>query len=136
MTATTDYNQLWDFRRRVYAIYQQTRDSATSESSWNVWRDERDALFRTHPQSPIPSQDRSASARRPYRQGAPASGRERSDSASALLIPHMVREGRDALVEENTNRTFYFSFVESSLHTRKPRVDFSFADRKRDVAHS
>ncbi|GMQ98962.1 MAG: DUF1684 domain-containing protein [Acidimicrobiia bacterium] len=66
MTATTDYGQLWDFRRRVDTIYRQTRDSGTSESSWKVWRDERDALFRRHPQSPIPSQDRSAFAGLPF----------------------------------------------------------------------
>ncbi len=66
MTESTDYGQLWDFRRRVDDIYRQTRDSGISESSWNRWRDRRDTLFRTHPQSPIPAYERAMFTALPF----------------------------------------------------------------------
>jgi uncharacterized protein len=66
LTESADYEQLWDFRRRVDDIYRQTRDSATSESSWNQWRDRRDTLFRTHPQSPITAIDRATFTGLPF----------------------------------------------------------------------
>ncbi|MFV2000384.1 MAG: DUF1684 domain-containing protein [Acidimicrobiia bacterium] len=66
MTESTDYGQLWDFRRRVDENYRQTRDSGISESSWNQWRDRRDTLFRTHPQSPIPTRDRATFTELPF----------------------------------------------------------------------
>ena len=51
--------QLADYRRRVAAMYARVRDAGCSEGSWNRWRADRDALFRTHPQSPIPQTVRS-----------------------------------------------------------------------------
>ncbi|MDJ0497367.1 MAG: DUF1684 domain-containing protein [Acidimicrobiia bacterium] len=51
--------QLADYRRRVAEIYARVRDAGCSETSWNKWRADRDELFRTHPQSPIPQATRS-----------------------------------------------------------------------------
>ena len=45
-------SSLWDWRRRVSAMYAGIRESS-GEAGWLRWRAERDALFRNHPQSPV-----------------------------------------------------------------------------------
>jgi uncharacterized protein (DUF1684 family) len=44
---------LLDWKRRVFALYGAVR-SMEPESGWALWRDTRDELFRSHPQSPRP----------------------------------------------------------------------------------
>ena len=46
------FASLWDWRRRVSDIYAAVR-AGNGESAWSRWRTERDALFRTHTQSPV-----------------------------------------------------------------------------------
>lgn len=58
MTAA-DTLALLDWKRRVFALYAAVR-TMRPESGWELWRDTRDELFRTHPQSPLPA-DRRAS---------------------------------------------------------------------------
>jgi uncharacterized protein len=58
MTAA-DTLALLDWKRRVFALYAAVR-TMSPESGWELWRDTRDELFRTHPQSPLPA-DRRAS---------------------------------------------------------------------------
>jgi uncharacterized protein len=53
-----DEVQLLDWKRRVFAIYAEVRGSADAEHAWRRWRAERDGLFRTHPQSPVPAGER------------------------------------------------------------------------------
>ena len=61
MTAA-DTLALLDWKRRIFALYASIR-SEPGESGWRLWRDTRDELFRSHPQSPLPP-DRRASFRR------------------------------------------------------------------------
>ncbi len=63
MTAA-DTLALLDWKRRVFALYAAVR-SLPGESGWELWRDTREELFRSHPQSPLPA-DRRASARLEY----------------------------------------------------------------------
>ena len=63
MTAA-DTLALLDWKRRVFALYAAIR-SLPGESGWELWRDTREELFRSHPQSPLPA-DRRASARLEY----------------------------------------------------------------------
>ncbi|SOC47439.1 hypothetical protein SAMN05660748_0820 [Blastococcus aggregatus] len=44
---------LLDWRRRTAALYAATRSSADPEAGWRTWRDGRDELFATHPDSPL-----------------------------------------------------------------------------------
>src|SRR3954452_4412080 len=44
---------LLDWKRRVFALYAAVR-SMEPESGWELWRDTRYELFRSHPQSPRP----------------------------------------------------------------------------------
>ena len=56
MTAA-DTLALLDWKRRVFALYAAVR-SMEPESGWQLWRDTRDELFRSHPQSPLPPERR------------------------------------------------------------------------------
>jgi uncharacterized protein len=58
MTAA-DTLALLDWKRRVFAVYAAVR-AMEPEAGWALWRETRDELFRSHPQSPLPP-DRRAS---------------------------------------------------------------------------
>jgi uncharacterized protein (DUF1684 family) len=45
---------LLDWKRRVFALYADVRANDDPEAAWRHWRDVRDELFRSHPQSPLP----------------------------------------------------------------------------------
>jgi hypothetical protein len=57
-------DRLWlaDWRRRVAALYVEVRDVGARDphGAWERWRREREALFRGHPQSPVPPAQRDA----------------------------------------------------------------------------
>jgi uncharacterized protein len=46
---------LLDWRRRIFALYADIRSESDPVRGWQHWRDVRDELFRTHPQTPIPA---------------------------------------------------------------------------------
>jgi uncharacterized protein len=48
---------LLEWKRRVFALYAAVR-SLPPESGWLLWRETRDELFRSHPQSPLPVDSR------------------------------------------------------------------------------
>lgn len=50
--------ELLDWKRRVFALYAEIRAAGDPEAAWRRWREVRDELFRTHPQSPIPEVER------------------------------------------------------------------------------
>jgi uncharacterized protein len=58
MTATETL-ELLDWKRRVFALYAAIR-SMPPESGWELWRETRDELFRSHPQSPLPAERRAS----------------------------------------------------------------------------
>jgi len=58
MTAS-DTLALLDWKRCVFGLYAAVR-SLPPESGWELWRETRDELFRTHPQSPLPTHARTS----------------------------------------------------------------------------
>src|SRR4051812_41519585 len=44
---------LLDWRRRVAALYAAARGATDPETGWRTWRNGRDELFATHPDSPL-----------------------------------------------------------------------------------
>jgi uncharacterized protein len=54
-----DALDLLDWKRRMFALYSEVRSSSDPQRAWHKWRETRDEMFRTHPQSPIPAKDRS-----------------------------------------------------------------------------
>jgi uncharacterized protein (DUF1684 family) len=49
---------LLDWRRRVFAVYAEVRAASDPVAGWERWRAVRDELFRAHPQSPLPPEQR------------------------------------------------------------------------------
>jgi hypothetical protein len=49
-----DALDLLDWKRRIFALYDRVRAAPDPEDAWNEWRDVREELYRTHPQSPLP----------------------------------------------------------------------------------
>ena len=47
------YDTLWDWRRRIADLYAQIRAEPDPPAAWRRWRTVRDALFKTHPQTPV-----------------------------------------------------------------------------------
>lgn len=60
------YLELADWRRRVAGIYAAVRGAHDPREAWDRWRVERDALFRKHPQSPLPLDRRGSFTGLPY----------------------------------------------------------------------
>jgi hypothetical protein len=58
LSRVEDVLTLLDWKRRIFALYQEIRESSTPASAWERWRKIRDELFRAHPQSPLPASAR------------------------------------------------------------------------------
>jgi uncharacterized protein (DUF1684 family) len=57
--SAADTLALLDWKRRVFGLYAAIRTMAP-EAGWELWRETRDELFRSHPQSPLPAERRDA----------------------------------------------------------------------------
>lgn len=57
---------LLDWRRRVFQLYSEVRNSSDPRAAWHRWRDVRDKLIREHPESPLPVDDRESFSGVPY----------------------------------------------------------------------
>lgn len=58
MSAVEGALQVADWRRRVFALYEQVRDTRDQFAAHELWRRGRDELFAEHPSSPLLPQDR------------------------------------------------------------------------------
>jgi len=63
--ATADTLALLDWKRQVFALYAAVR-AAEPEAGWELWRETRDKLFRSHPQSPLAPDGRASFERLEY----------------------------------------------------------------------
>lgn len=54
--------ELADWRRRVADLYAEIRTLAATDprAAWDRWRSQREALYRDHPQSPVPPAERAS----------------------------------------------------------------------------
>jgi uncharacterized protein len=57
-----DHLALADWRRRIADLYAEVRTIAASnpEAAWERWREAREAMFRSHSESPVPADRRAA----------------------------------------------------------------------------
>jgi uncharacterized protein (DUF1684 family) len=53
-----DVLTLLDWKRTVFELYAGIRGSTDPQAAWRRWREVREELFRTHPQSPVPESRR------------------------------------------------------------------------------
>jgi len=60
--STKDRLDLADWRRRISDLYAMVRTEAARdpERAWRLWREAREELFTSHPQSPVPPADRTS----------------------------------------------------------------------------
>ncbi len=88
--------ELLDWKRRIFELYAEIRAEVDGESAWHRWRETRDDLFRTHPQSPLPAAPRSSFTGVPLYDYDPAlrllgtvepAERERREVASSGEVP-------------------------------------------------
>jgi uncharacterized protein len=56
--SAADALDLLDWKRQVFGLYESVRASDDSRAAWEHWRVTRDRLFRDHPQSPLPADER------------------------------------------------------------------------------
>jgi uncharacterized protein (DUF1684 family) len=61
-----DVFTLLDWKRRILALYAEVRSASHAGHAWRRWRRARDDLFRSHPQSPLPENERRAFRGLPY----------------------------------------------------------------------
>ena len=50
--------ELLDWKRRIFGLYAEIRAEPQPERAWQRWRDVREELFRSHPQTPLPPEQR------------------------------------------------------------------------------
>jgi uncharacterized protein (DUF1684 family) len=85
-----DLLDLMDYKRRVLELYAQVRSSPDVARAWRAWRDGRDQLFSSHPQSPLGAEGRSSAAPLTYFDYDPALrvlGQVRGADAAEYGIP-------------------------------------------------
>lgn len=85
-----DLLALADWRRTIAELYADVRKAGDAEAAWNHWRNARDELFRSHPQSPIPANQRRSFQGVPYYAYDPAArvtGQVRPIGLQRLEIP-------------------------------------------------
>ena len=100
---------LLDWKRRIFELYSEVRSEPDSERAWQHWRQVRDELFRTHPQTPIPAE--TTFARVPY-----------FDYDPALRVLGTVEAAERVRREIATSGEHPYSF------TRFARVRFTLAE--------
>jgi hypothetical protein len=84
--------QLADWRRQTAALYARVREPADPAAAHALWRDGRDQMMRSHPQSP-PTRSESVACRTALRPGAAvdrASSRPRGRSSSRPTLARMA----------------------------------------------
>ena len=57
---------LLDWKRRIFELYEEVRHDPEPERGWRRWRETRDELFRSHPQTPLPAERRDSFDGVPY----------------------------------------------------------------------
>ena len=55
-----DELDLLDWKRHVSELYARVRREPEPVAAWELWRRERERLFREHPQSPVPADERAS----------------------------------------------------------------------------
>jgi uncharacterized protein len=112
MTAV-DTLALLDWKRRIFALYAAVR-ALPPESGWELWRDTRDELFRSHPQSPLPAEARSSFEGIEYWPYDPA--------ARVVAELEGVESAPEAVATSGTEPILFTPFARASFELRGERL--------------
>jgi uncharacterized protein (DUF1684 family) len=116
-----DELDLLDWKRRVFEAYAAVRESPDPADAWRGWRELRDDLFRTHPQSPLEEAQRVAFPGLPYFDYDPAfrvlaqvepAERERREIATSGEEPYLFTRFARALFELDGTQTLDLFWLE------------------------
>jgi uncharacterized protein len=114
--------QLLDWKRRVFDLYRDVRSSADPEKAWVRWCEERNELFATHSQSPLPEQQQTHFA------GLDLFGYDPGCRVTAQVIP---AEGRhyDILTSTGSSYGFtHFATATFELASKERRLELYWLD--------
>ena len=64
--SANDLLDLLDWKRQVFGLYEEIRATPDPSAAWARWRQVRNELFSSHPQSPLPEGDRRGFAGLPF----------------------------------------------------------------------
>jgi uncharacterized protein (DUF1684 family) len=112
----TDYLELLDWRRRMSDLFCELRMRPPDDETIAWFRATKDALFRDHPQSPVPPDRRAAFGGLAYWPW---------DRASRVLAQFVPAEDADAPLEQSTGGEMAFSKIgalEFRYHGRSLRL--------------
>jgi uncharacterized protein len=96
-----DALDLLDWKRGIFALYEQVRAEANPETAWSLWREVREEMYRAHPQSPVPAERRAEYGNAFFDY----------DPAYRVLAYVIEAEGRPTPIPASTGGTFEFSRV-------------------------
>jgi uncharacterized protein (DUF1684 family) len=112
--------ELADWRRQISELYAAIRANPDPVPAWDLWQQERDRLYRSHPQSPIPAADRGDAtapeyypydpALRTYADIEPADGAtfELPDSAAGHVVAERAGTARFRLNGEERSLSVFW----------------------------
>jgi uncharacterized protein (DUF1684 family) len=103
-----DALDLLDWKRQIFALYERVRASTDPRQAWQLWRDTRDQLYREHPQSPLPSEQRD---------GFPGCSFFAYDPEARVLATVEPSEPVHRAVSSSTGAAFPFSDVGTARFT-------------------
>ena len=135
----SEWLELLDWKRRIAELYADVRGEPDPPTAWRRWRDTRDELYRSHPQTPLPPQARAGFAGVPYFDYDPAlrvlaeveptpqehrrigtSGRERysfTRFARALFDVHGAAQSLDLYWPDGYGGGVFLSFADATSGT-------------------
>jgi uncharacterized protein len=96
-----DALDLLDWKRGIFALYEQVRMADEPEAAWNLWREVREELYRAHPQSPVPAGRRAAYGNAFFDY----------DPSYRVIADVLDAEPRPSPIPASTGGTFEFSRV-------------------------
>jgi uncharacterized protein (DUF1684 family) len=95
-----DALDLLDWKRRIFALYEEVRASRDPEAAWNHWRETREELYRTHPQSPVPADRRARYSDAFFQNGASRPGPLQASTGGTFAFSRIGRVAFTLLGEE------------------------------------
>jgi hypothetical protein len=115
--ALRDIPTLLDWRRRVAALYHDVRSEPDPQRAWEHWREARDRLIGSHPQSPL------AADRRGGFTGVPYFDYDPRFRVTAVLVPSDAEERDIGTSRWSSYRFTRFASAEFELLGRPLRLD-------------
>lgn len=114
--------ELLEWKRAVFELYAGVRNAVDPRSAWTSWREQRDRLFREHPQSPLPPEARARF------QGLPYFDYDPSFRVTARVEPAQPERFDIATSGKGVYSFTRFATGKFEMHGRASHLDFFWLD--------